>query len=367
MLVPVDLDVVYPATGELSESREESEGGLVPIRVDDKSPVTKLRIHKCDGMPTAQFKLTFTGNKFKIWKNADRTGAVTSDSTPFPANVDTDLYLEGVTKSDSVKDIEVGLKLVIGAVEATPIKTKLTVIQAEFPVTVRAFIPYKWVNAPLSPQPNPPWVTTDVVAIGDSRTFDSSLAGTYRAQQKFTLIPYGDLSSTGIKQINGANDEVRGGDSVHYRKSTSVPQSEQQNGHGETLLPNPEVIAGPAQGQTGTHYVTLTQRYGPKKCIIKAETVAYEGILGPLAEPIQWVVNYGFDCTDPLNVSGLVDGNRRGFPAYEIYVLNSKGTNQALYQWPSLGQWTPFGDRGVSSLFSTEPIAPNGPIKTQIE
>ena len=335
-LLPVDIDFIHPATGEMNESRETSEGGYIAIRKDAETPVTKLKLHKLDGMASAEFKLTFSSTKIKIWKDAGRTQAVTSDSTVFPANVDTELFLEGVEKSTAAKDIEIGLKVKIGSTESSAVMTKATVVQSEYKTTIQAFIPYLWIDVPFD-WLLPPFFTGQV-AIGDNRGYDDSLTRSFRARQTVVVIPFGDLAADQTK-----SNEAVAGASEHYKKTTSVPQAEQSQKHGYNFTSNPERLAGPSDGLITGPYETIIP-VSSKKVSVNTYLWANEGILGAASLPIRWNVTVTFDTTDPVLPKVSLTGQRSGFPAFEIYVEDSNETNLPLYQW------TPDQNRDVWSL-----------------
>jgi hypothetical protein len=344
----VDIDVIHPASGEMSESRESSEGGYVAIRRDDETPITKLRLRPLTGMPSAQFKLSWASGKVKLWKDEARTQAVTSDQTAFPADTETDVYLEGLEKSGAVRDVEVQLKVIIGSTVSSVVPLKLTVIQAEYDVTIQAFIPYLWIDVPGKWTP----FAWDEVAIGDNRTFDPTLNRTYRSRQWFVVTPHEDLSPQRIKANSVEGDA---GLSIHYDKSDSVPAANQNDPHGYSFVENPrETRRG--QGTNDIPTAGNVQRIDAKRFSFQSHMAAWEGVLGQaISEPIVWNLNFGFDVTNPIQARVLMDGTRKGFPAYEVYVRDSADQNRPLYQW------APGTDRKIAPhLFWTEPVAPQG-------
>lgn len=346
--VPVDMDIVHPATGEMAESRERSEGGYIALRKDEETPVTKLKLHKLDGVSSAQFKLVFGSAKIKLWKDAGRTQAVTSDQTTFPANVDTELFFEGVEKSARAKDVEIALKVIIGLMESSAVTTKATVVQEEFPINVIAFIPYRWVNVPMS-WLLPPFLISQV-ADGDKRGYDPTLSGSFRAKETVQATPFRDLSSRPAKS-NIASDGL----SIHYAKTQSVPASEQSSSHGAAYTEN---RVETARGQ-GTHSgpvmdnVALTST---QKISFDIHMLAYEGVLGGFALPVGWDLRFTFDMTNPAEPNVNLTGSRTGFPGFEIYVGNATQENLPLYQW------TPPSDRTVWSLGVIEAVTIPQPL-----
>jgi len=356
--LPVDIDFVHPATGEMNESREASEGGYIAIRKDAETPVTKLKLHKLDGMPSAEFKLTFSSTKIKIWKDAGRTQAVTSDSSLFPANVDTEVFLEGVEKSTAAKDIEIGLKVKIGSTESSAVTTKATVVQSEFNVTIQAFIPYQWVDVPGNWLPGwIPGAPSDEVAVGDNRGYDQSLTRSVRSRQKLVVTPFEDINGEAIKPNTLLGES---GLSIHYDKSDSVPAADQGQLHGYSFVANPvEVRRG--QGTFRQPTAGPINRIAPKKLTFTANMAAWEGVLGPnISEPIVWNFEFGFDVTNPVIGRVLMSGTRRGFPAYEVYIKKSDGDNMPIYQW------MPPADRTVLSLFNIEQVTSGTPLEINV-
>jgi hypothetical protein len=328
-LVPVDLDVVHPATGEESESRESSEGGYVAIRRDANTPVTKLRLHKF-AMAGAQFKLSWTSDKILIWKDAAGTEAVASDDTTFSADVDRDVFLEGVAKSDTIKDVEVELKVIVGSTEYPPVKIKLTVVQAEFPITVRAFIPYLWTQPDTS-------FTYTIAAEGDNRGLSLTEQAGFRIRQKITITPYQDLhSGTDIASEQLVDVAPL---SNHYDKNTAVPVSERGGVHGYSLIPGiPPENSGPPSVTTSKTKFDFKSRANPKsvKYDIAAggEDGAMPWYIPSFAVPdIDWHFDVEVDCTNPVNPKITAIGERDGFPGYEILALTSDKTLKEVYYW----------------------------------
>ena len=334
VLLPVDIDFVHPVTGEMDESREQSEGGYIPIRKDDETPVTKLKLHKLDGMPSAQFKLVFGSAKMKIWKDAGRTQAVTSDQTTFPANADTELFFEGVEKSASARDIEIGLKIVIGSTESSAVTAKATVVQSEFPLIARAFIPYRWTQPDVSP------ATYTIAAEGDNRGLvlqDGPFATVpFRCRQKMIVTPYADLHAQTdiVDQRATAPGDTAAPLSRHYDKNVAVPIIERSGVHGS------ELIAGVAPEDSGVPQIEALKyefktRMNTRSVTYRLELSGEDGAM-PWYIPtpnIDWKYDIKVDCTDPAKPKVNAKGQRDGFPAYEILVGTSDGTFKDVYYW----------------------------------
>jgi len=118
-ILKVDLDAMKvshnTANGELPDSDETSPGAFVPINNDDddydasntadkdqsgsitgESDLLPIKLHKVDPVVTGSKYTLDIPTQVKIWQNSDRSGAVTG-TTEFDANVDTTLYVEGIT------------------------------------------------------------------------------------------------------------------------------------------------------------------------------------------------------------------------------------------------------------------------------
>ena len=118
-ILKVDLDAMKvshnAANGELPDTYETSPGAFVPINNDDddydasntadkdqsgsitgESDLLPIKLHKVDPAVTGSKYTLDIPTQVKIWQNSDRSGAVTG-TAEFDANVDTTLYVEGVT------------------------------------------------------------------------------------------------------------------------------------------------------------------------------------------------------------------------------------------------------------------------------
>jgi hypothetical protein len=338
----VDIDFIHPATGEMSEFRESSEGGYIAIRRDEQTPVTKLKLRKLDGIANAQFKLVFSSSKMKLWKDAGRTQAVESDSTTFPGNQDTDLFFEGVEKSSAAKDIEIGLKVKIGSTEETAAKARATVVQAEFPVILRAFIPYKWTQ-PLEEYEGwslPPIVNYTIAAEGDNRGLllnddDAS----FRVKQKIEITPFEDLHTQADISQNRLVVDNTAPLSRHFDKHVAVPINERGGVHGYNL------ISGISPRHSGEPSLSVLRydfqaRSSSRNVTYRLQVSAEDGALpwyvswATFATPnIDWKYDIKVDCTDPVKPKINAKGERDGFPAYEILAITSDGTIKEVYYW----------------------------------
>ena len=327
-LLPVDIDFIHPATGEMDESRETSEGGYIAIRRDEQTPVTKLKLRKLDGMANAQFKLVFSSNKIKLWKQFSSgvfSEAVASDSTPFPANQDTEVFVEGVTKSDAAKDVEVGMKVVIGSTESSPVPVKLTVVQAEIDFQIKFWIREDWVDVPFHPINN---LLNDRIAGGDDRDGSTSPTASYRVTQKVTVNPFRDLDLDGIK--DGSNQNLPGTSSL-YVKATSVPHPGGPYSASNKLLPGATpAVTGPPD--TSNMKIDPKTRVDDKKATVRFHGAANDPLIW-FSFSIDWDIEVTVDSTVPLAPKFMVTGWHDNYPAIEIDMTDSDGPRVHAYEW----------------------------------
>jgi hypothetical protein len=227
-LLPVDIDIVHPATGELDEAKQHdpTKGGYVAVRRDYETPVTKLVLRQGVGVEGMKYKVKFNGtDKFKLWKDEARTQAVVSAQTEFDPAQETTLYFKGLEKSASVGAEAITLQAVINGTATDAETVYASVVEAEFDVWLNVFIPPQWtdfpathpihidyITNPLDPYPIPTPFYRRKIAAGDDRSFndeffddpasavDDIIGGTgSRAHMQVTVIPFKDLDLDGIK------------------------------------------------------------------------------------------------------------------------------------------------------------------------
>ena len=340
-LVPVDLDIVHPATGELEEGKQHDamQGGIVAIRRDDQTPVTELVIRQSGGLPSgAKFKLQFNqADRFRVWKDKARVWGVTSELTEFDPASENTLYLEGMKPSSVRGGEEIKLQVIINGTLAESESVKFTVTAAEFDVFARAFIPYQWVAVPVV------WGPSTIVAHGDDRNYDLSLAGTFRRQNIVTIIPFEELSKSPIKQVRLSDgttfplESATCGESKHFDKVTSLPNPACVFVHeGEAACPNNRLFtAALADEVEGLPYMvkrvtastdnmhTLPVSIANHVAKVKIDSSASEPILA-IAASIDYTFDVEIDSSDPLVPKYRLSGKQDGFPAYEVYVMTQK-------------------------------------------
>jgi hypothetical protein len=379
MLMPVDLDIVHPATGELDEAKQHdpTKGGYVAVRRDDGTPVTKLVIHQGVGLEGRKYKVKFNGaDKFKLWKDEARTQVVVSEQTEFDPAQETTLYFEGLKKSASVGAETITLQAVINGTATDAETIYATVVEAEFDVWLNVFIPPQWtdfpathpihidyVTNPLDPYPMPTPIYRRKIAAGDDRSFndeffddpasavDDIIGETgSRAHMQVTVIPFKDLDLDGIK-----DDSYKSaiGESHNYRKEGSVPDPDANYSAANRLLPQPIITQS---GREGTQELNdpsgSIERYGIDQNAVRFR---FEGSAdNPIVNPSP-AIDWNFQIAVTANNDNvlapkwiLLGDWQDGFPGYEIYIRDSDGSNgdnkgTAIYQYDPipLGR-TPF-------------------------
>lgn len=349
-LLPVDLDIVHPATGELEEGKQHdaSKGGYVAVRRDDKTPVTKLVLRQGSNVSGMKYKVKFNGaDKFKLWKDEARTEAVVSQQTEFDPAHETTLYFEGLKKSASVGGETLTLQAVINGTSTDAETLYATIVEAEFDVWLNMFIPPQWGDLPaLHP------IHTDVIMVGnnllpvyrrkifggDDRSFATDFLDTpttdvddpttsSRAHSQVVIIPFKDLDADGIKD-NTAKSAM--GESHNYLKSASVPDPSAGYSTSNRLVPQP-VITQTGRAPTSDMHIDGATRYGTDNNAVKFKFhgSADNPIVSPSAS-----IDWDFEIAISVNNSNvlapkwLLSGHKQdGFPAYEIYVRDSDGSS----------------------------------------
>ena len=134
-------------------------------------------------MISSKHRLKFdSGGRYRIYSDANRTQEIISEQTEFTAGTETTVYLQGLSVSDSLGGEEVTLQVGLSGNWYATDSVNFTVVQAEFEIVHRVFIPYNWVDIPH-------FRHTGEVAEGDNRNFDPSLGGSYRVEQRILVNP----------------------------------------------------------------------------------------------------------------------------------------------------------------------------------
>lgn len=383
----LDMDVVHPVTGEMSEADEAKRGGLVAVRRDFNSPVTVLRLRGQPELGGSTYKLDWTSPNIRIWQDANRTLPVINGGTSFPADQETDVYLEGLTRSTAEKDVVVTSRVTIGGVQSIAQQVPLTVVDAEFTAILRIFIPYDWVKfvglGDLRPfQPN----FNEIVAKGDNRSFAPDLSGTHRIRQTSIITPFPDLSPSAFKIVQGTPENYDHlGETRHYKWATSLSaaagftaatlpiHSGNQVGGGPGYLTTAakadndvSLVGGDYLKAIGTatnggmHFDSVARSNA--ETTVRLHGNASEPILTLLgilnyAAAIDWDFYITVNVANPVVPNVRLKGKQDGFPAYEIYMQRVQGA--PVSHTTTVYQWQPLPDKDVTSLF---PIRHDQPV-----
>ncbi len=311
IVVEVDLDIVHPATGELADDKEESDGGYVALKRDDTTVMTNLKLHKASPSSVGgNYKLQFSNTKIKIWKNSDRTSAVVSDSTTFDTASDTTLYVEGSALSSSLRDVEVKLKLEVNNSSVCEDIVKFTVVSAEFDVQAKMWIREQWIDVPFHPIDN---IFNNKIAGGDDRDGDLSPTAAFRVSQKVTIIPYKDLDLDGIK--DGTNLNVPGLSSFYDRSSLPDPEGAEYSS--TNRLPATAVPIETAVPDTSRMDVVGVARTNDFKSKVKFSGEANDPLIFWSCD-IEWDIKIEIIVTDPLQPTYKITGGHDNYPSFEI-------------------------------------------------
>lgn len=364
-VLPLDLDIQYGSQGgtiELAEEKEDvDDGGYISIKSEtrqgeDITPTTFLIIKPAQGLPAnAKVRLKFdTGDHYTVAREGLGSNEVVSEDTEFPANEETRLYLVGKEISNSRGAEEVSMQVKIKDDWLDGDSLKATVVQTQFHVDLRIFIPYNWVNIPYHPAH---W---DEIAKGDHRTYDPALNGTYRVAQLAILNIYPEwVPDAGNRLID---DGKWAGLTEHY-KTSDVTNFNLLAKHSEDTTVTPSYInSGASPSDSGTADLSqvnasiVTTLTNDDECFVKFEGSAKEPIIIGAAA-IDWIFSVGVVKIDPLNPEFRMEGEHDGFPSYEIYI-NSK--HLSLPHTTCL-QWGPPLSAGVLELSTNLDVAV-GPV-----
>lgn len=380
-----DLDIVHPVSGEVPENLEDAgggetipgHGGLVALRRGDTTPKTKLLLRAIPNMPVdLRFRVikdtnASTGN-ISAWLDPNGTQQVVFGATEFPCNVDTTLYVQGEEVTAS-HDLVVTQQIGNGTVWGKGDTVSLTVVIAEIPIVMRAFIPHVWtageepVPVEALPWPTFPYVIVTAVSTtvgGDTRQtsspFGYGLEPRFRLAQSVILTPYSELHGP-VDVV--AERQARAADFSHYYiRDEDVPLADRNANFGEAF------VLGAAPNWSYPPPAP-TQTYGSGSRTINAEgrevsslTLSLSGEPGtPTLIPSGTVPNIDF--TYVIEAERMhTPGNPRIrmrlqcttnlYPAYEVIVQNSDGEGHVLYEQMPLPATLP-GPRSLNTSITT--------------
>jgi len=381
-LVALDFDLIHPATGELAESEEETgTNGFVSIkRIDyliDAAPVTKIVIRGIKGADENwKVRIKYnSGGRYKLYKDSLRNFEAPSEITEFDLLNDHFLYFQGLQKSTVNGGEEITLEYFYDDSWVAVDLIKFSVVQSEFVIQVKAFIPYAWTEGEDEiPGPNGFSPLLYKVAKGDLHSLTTLIDPTtglpiirfngrpvspgfvnnystsreppsfpgdpmtdifdhapFRVCQTVILTPYPELHNG--PDLYYSRETETAPMSELYSKGTSVHPSEFHLKMGyldligsRTDFGKPPITADDFRQESRTGKITE----------IHIEAAGKDGAMGiftPFTDDVHWDLWLKIDAaTNPLQPTIQFGGVHDAYPAYEIIVINSSGTFQDVHR-----------------------------------
>ena len=359
-LLKMDLDIVHPASGELSEEKEDiNDGGYVSIKreidEDDVAPVTQLKLHANSSLPSAaKFRLKFAnGNRYKIYSDDTRQTLVQSEVTEFDVGSPTTLYFQGIGKSQSRGGEEITMQIGVGGNWYDGDSVKCTVVQSEFQIQIKGFIGYAWTKAETTDNPfywpgifDP--IMFNRIAKGDNRNFRNVYSdrnafsdAQFRVMQTVVITPFKDIHTQVDLQSERLGQVAP--ESVHHDVN-AIPIAETGLDYGN-LSPIGSGDSKPARLRASLFETPLRGTITSWARL----TLEADGIDGHIPGGIGWGINWRakveVNCADPLEPEVYVDGTSTyvgvhdRYPFYEIICLKSDGDYIDVYRFsPASGE-----------------------------
>jgi len=321
----VDLDIVHPATGELDETREDADAGsgIVAIKRDDETPVTKLKIHAASSLPAgSKVSLLFTnGDRYKVWKGAAMTDEIISSTTELDATVEHTFYVEGLSKSASESSESIKQIYTVGTTVVEGDEVKFTVVEAEFDFQFKAWLREQWVDVPFHPIDN---VLNNRIAGGDDREASTDKTASSRLYQVVTVIPFQHLDSDGIK--DGTDQNVPGLTTL-YDRGDSLPFPDRDHYDSGNRF---KAGATPVQSATvdaSRAFIKVEARSDSRKTKVRIHGQAGDPLIHWSCD-IDWNIFVEIDATDPVAPKYQISGAHDDSPAFEIDLETSDPDNR---------------------------------------
>jgi hypothetical protein len=368
-LLPLDLDLIHPAAGEVLEANEDSiyHCGKVAKKYYDSStdreiePLTKIHIKSFSGIPNdIKFRLKFSsGDFYKIYEDTLNANEVLSEQNEYDANTNKIFNIKGLKTSEYLANEEITLQVSLNNYWHDCDKVKFTVIEAVFQCWINLFIPVQWGDLPF-PFSNP--VVGARIFAGDDRDFYdlplsnpatqvNTVLSSSRVHQQVIVVPYKVLDADGLID-NSIKQAV--GVSHNYDKSLSVPYPNTGYLTSNRLLPTAVVVAtGTATGSQINLQTNVTKDLLPELqdnwIKVKFGVSADNPIVSP-SFSIDWDIRLSIGGDELAPMFTLI-GKHDGFPACEVYVRDSDG-NSGSPSGTKILQFDPIPlGRDPSSLF----------------
>jgi len=323
-VVDMDLDIAHPATGELADANEESDGGYVALKRNNSTPMTTLKLKTANPSSVGgKYKIQF-GSKINVWSDASKISQVSSNSTEFYTSTTTTLYVEGITESSSLRDEEVVLKWVKDGSEKEVDKVKLTIAPIEFEVNITTFIPHNNVESPdiavvqfISNQ-NDLFEGDDRNNNMTSSNFDR-YGSSFRSRQLIKVYSLKEFDTDGID--SSPSNLI--GQTVSYDIDTSLSNGLLSSAAEADNTKNDPLKVDWDTADNSSLVITALTR--PSDKIAKVEMKGNPG--NPLvsgAPGITWEYTLTFDSTNVLAPTYRIQGDHDGFPSHEVYIEDQR-------------------------------------------
>jgi hypothetical protein len=371
-ILPVDLDIVHPATGELAEGREDSSskwveahtGGLIALRRNENTPMTKLVLRASSGLPSdASFRVKWTETlstaRVKVWADEARTQLVISLQTEFPTSTDTTLFIEGIKRGIG-EDLKFTQQVKAGGSWVDGDSVSTTVVHAEIPVVLRAFIPHKWTSGEGPGVPVSLTELSDTIG-GNRQNYSVESYETepeFKITQKLVMTPYRELHENTdiISERRKKPTEF----SHYYERAEDIPLSDQGLNFGETFVPGATPNWSFRAPEPEAEYKDAG-RIGQESYI----TASLSGSPGGWAlDGLMPNIDFEFVIKMERMETGLVpymrvtvDVTQNQYPAYEAVIGNANGTYEHVYKVKPPASTLP----GPNSL-NTDQTGTGGPL-----
>jgi hypothetical protein len=329
------------------------------------TPKTKLKIHAISGaQSTWKTRLKFNGaDRYKIYRDEARTQEVVSEQTEFDATQETTLFFRGLKKSLARGGELVTMQVKVNDAWIDGDSVKCTIVQSEFLIQVKGFIPYAWTEG----EEEVPWAPNGwspmagkvakgdlhSIAAGNLRPASPGFRNAYstdatagsilnqwhnapfRCCQTIVLTPYKELHSS--YDLASSRRAMTAPSSDHYVKATSVNAAEisLKKGYMDLVGGTSSTGKGPIK--------TLDYRQGARTGKITELHVEYGGVDGALgttlgipnaslSPDIHWDMWLKVNSeADPLLPTIEFGGKHDKYPAYEIIVIQSDGTYKPIH------------------------------------
>jgi hypothetical protein len=325
VLVQVDLDIVHPATGTLGESKEDANqgSGIVAIKRDDQSPITKLHIQPNSAMPFGtKVSLRFNaGNRYRIWEDPNMKIPVLSSTTEMDATVGHTLYIEGLKKSSAESGESVKQVFTIGTTVFVGDEVRFTVVEAEFDFQFKAWLREQWVDVPFHPIDN---VLNNRIAGGDDREASTDKTASSRLYQAVTIIPFQHLDSDGIK--DGTDQNVPGLTTL-YDRGDSLPFPDRDHYDSGNRFKAGATPVQSAIVDASRAFIKVEARSDSRKTKVRLHGQAGDPLIHWACD-IDWNIFVEIDATDPAGPKYQISGAHDDSPAFEIDLETSDPDNR---------------------------------------